>query len=57
MSPELGKCLAAMLPPRADVDEGLETQLLHAWWAKAASVDPAVVPPDTETLARTPQSV
>ncbi|MGN9846117.1 hypothetical protein ACTMTI_49190 [Nonomuraea sp. H19] len=41
----------------ADVDTGLETDLLMAWWQAAAEVDPQVVPPDEETLARTPRSV
>lgn len=41
----------------ADVDEGLETELLLAWWAEAARVDPRVVAPDANTLVRTPTSV
>lgn len=54
-----GRTLGLADPPltAADVDEGLEAQLLQAWWAEAASVDPAVVPPDTETLARAPRSI
>lgn len=37
-----------------DVEEGYESQLLLALWQRAASVDPRVVPPDEEVLARTP---
>ena len=37
-----------------DVEEGYESQLLLAWWKRAASVDPQVVSPDAEVLARTP---
>lgn len=37
-----------------DVEEGYESQLLLALWQRAASVDPQVVPPDEEVLARTP---
>lgn len=41
-----------------DVDEGLEQELLLAWWRAAADSDPAVVPPDsTDTLPGTPRSV
>ncbi|HZN18592.1 MAG TPA: hypothetical protein VFB84_10475 [Micromonosporaceae bacterium] len=37
-----------------DVADGLETQLLLAWWEAAARADPAVAPPDGRTLgART----
>jgi hypothetical protein len=54
-----GETLAVGDPlyPAADVDEGLEADLLVAWWQAAATVDPQVVPPDEETLARTPRSV
>ncbi|MGW2213504.1 hypothetical protein ACWCSD_00825 [Nonomuraea sp. NPDC001684] len=41
----------------ADVDDGLETDLLLAWWQAAAEVDPEVAPPGGDTLARTPRSV
>ncbi|MEV5896700.1 hypothetical protein [Nonomuraea fuscirosea] len=41
----------------ADVEEGLETELLLAWWQAAAEVEPEVVPPGGDTLARTPRSV
>jgi hypothetical protein len=34
----------------SDVEEGLEAELLGAWWAAAAESDPAVVPPDARTL-------
>jgi hypothetical protein len=37
-----------------DVEDGYESQLLLALWQRAASVDPQVVPPDAEVLARTP---
>ena len=37
-----------------DVAEGYESELLLALWQRAASVDPRVVPPDAEVLARTP---
>lgn len=37
-----------------DVEEGYESELLLALWQRAAEVDPRVVPPDTEVLARTP---
>lgn len=37
-----------------DVEEGYESQLLLALWQRAAEVDPRVVPPDEEVLARTP---
>ncbi len=37
-----------------DVEEGYESQLLLALWQRAASVDPRVVPPDEEVLARAP---
>jgi hypothetical protein len=37
-----------------DVEEGYESELLLAWWQRAASVDPRVVPPDEEVLARSP---
>lgn len=42
----------------ADVAEGLERELLLAWWAEAARTDESVVAPDAaDTLARTPGSV
>ncbi|MHA6759570.1 lipase family protein [Streptacidiphilus sp. PAMC 29251] len=41
----------------ADVQEGFEQDLLFAWWQEAARVDPAVVAPGADTLARTPRSV
>jgi hypothetical protein len=42
----------------SEVEEGLEADLLMAWWVEAARVDPAVVAPGaTDTLARTPASV
>ena len=40
-----------------DVDAGLEADLLLAWWAGAAQVDPGVAPVDAEVMARTPRSV
>ncbi|MFC8664055.1 hypothetical protein, partial [Streptomyces sp. NPDC057199] len=55
-----GEFLAVGDPPytAADVEEGLEQELLLAWWQSAADSDPAVVPPDAEdTLVSTPRSV
>jgi hypothetical protein len=41
-----------------DVEAGLESELLMAWWAEAARVDPVVVQPEApDTLVRTPGSV
>ena len=40
-----------------DVQEGMETELVAAWWAGAAQMDPGVIPPDAEVLARTPPGV
>jgi hypothetical protein len=37
-----------------DVEDGYESQLLLELWQRAASVDPQVVPPDEEVLARAP---
>jgi len=36
------------------VADGYESELLLALWSRAASVDPHVVPPDEEVLARSP---
>lgn len=54
-----GEFLAVGDPPyaAADVEEGFEQELLFAWWKAAAECDPAVVPPDAETLVATPASV
>ncbi|MEU7607189.1 hypothetical protein [Streptomyces sp. NPDC041003] len=54
-----GRTLAVGDPPftSADVQEGIETDLLMALWAEAARVDRRVVPPGADTLARTPGSV
>lgn len=54
-----GRRLAAGDPPytHKDVAEGLETDLLMAWWEAAAQVDNRVVPPTATTLARSPRSV
>ncbi|WP_432073888.1 hypothetical protein [Streptomyces wuyuanensis] len=41
----------------ADVEEGLEQELLLAWWRAAAERDPGVVPPSADTLVATPRSV
>lgn len=52
--------LLAIGDPRygaADVEEGFEEDLLFDWWRAAAETDPAVVPPDAETLVATPRSV
>ncbi len=40
-----------------DVEQGLEEELLRAWWAEAAATDPGVAGPDARTLARAPGSV
>ncbi|MEU4498101.1 hypothetical protein AB0F96_32900 [Streptomyces sp. NPDC023998] len=40
----------------ADVEDGLELELLLAWWKAAADVDPAVAPPGGDTLARSPRA-
>ncbi|MEU6824643.1 hypothetical protein ABZ921_28765 [Streptomyces atriruber] len=54
-----GRTLGVLDPPldASDVAEGLETELLLQWWAEAARTDPAVLPPDARTLARTPRAV
>ncbi|MGX1886816.1 hypothetical protein [Streptomyces sp. NPDC055287] len=54
-----GEFLAVGDPPysAADVEEGFERELLLAWWQAAAESDPAVVPPDADTLVATPRSV
>ncbi|MFB7608988.1 antibiotic ABC transporter ATP-binding protein [Streptomyces gardneri] len=41
---------SADLPPwdETDVEDGLEVELLMAWWEQAALVDPAVLPPEQE---------
>ena len=41
----------------SDVEPGLETELLLEWWEAAAAVEPQVVAPGADTLARTPGSV
>ncbi|MFF1611984.1 hypothetical protein ACFVYA_29720 [Amycolatopsis sp. NPDC058278] len=40
----------------ADVEPGLEEDLLLAWWWEAARVDPTVAPPEADTLVRVPGS-
>lgn len=54
-----GRTLGLLDPPldASDVADGLESELLLAWWAEAARTDPAVVPPGARTLARTPRTV
>ncbi|MFE2219822.1 hypothetical protein ACFW93_49030 [Streptomyces canus] len=54
-----GEFLAVGDPPytAADVAGGFEQELLLAWWQAAAGSDPAVVPPDADTLVATPRSV
>ncbi|MBJ3810528.1 hypothetical protein [Streptomyces flavofungini] len=54
-----GEFLAAGGPPytSADVEEGFERELLLAWWQAAAASDPAVVPPEADTLVSMPRSV
>jgi hypothetical protein len=41
----------------SDVDDAWEQELLMAWWAEAALIDPAVPPPNppAKTMARTPR--
>jgi hypothetical protein len=41
----------------SDVDAGVETELLLAWWAEAGRVEQRVVAPSADTLVRTPGSV
>jgi hypothetical protein len=41
----------------ADVQPGLETDLLMAWWTEAARIEASVVAPHADTLIRTPGSV
>ncbi|MFJ7181650.1 hypothetical protein ACIQXA_35990 [Streptomyces massasporeus] len=38
-----------------DICEGLDSELLAAWWHRAAVVDDRVVPPDEEVLGRAPR--
>lgn len=47
-----GRFLGGDGPPLTadDVDDGLETELLLAWWKRAAEIDPGVPPPDGRTL-------
>jgi hypothetical protein len=47
-----GRFLDAGVPPlvAGDVEAGLETGLLLAWWQAAAASDPQVVPPDGRSL-------
>ncbi|MFJ2236098.1 hypothetical protein [Streptomyces sp. NPDC087859] len=54
-----GRTLAVGDPPldASDIEDGFEIELLLAWWEEAARTDPAVLPPDARTLARTPQVV
>jgi hypothetical protein len=40
-----------------DVQDGIESDLLLAWWRAAADTDPQVVPPGADTLAGAPGSV
>jgi hypothetical protein len=39
----------------SDVDDDYSLALLSAWWERAATLEEAVVPPDAETLARSPR--
>ncbi|NNN36558.1 hypothetical protein HLK59_40640 [Streptomyces sp. S3(2020)] len=54
-----GRKLSVQDPPltAADVSQGLEADLLLAWWAEAARTDDAVPGPDARTLVRTPATV
>lgn len=47
-----GRFLSGDIPPlgASDVDDGLELELLTAWWRAAAKVDSGVMPPDARTL-------
>lgn len=38
----------------SDVNTRYEYDLLRAWWSRASATDDAVIPPDEETLARSP---
>ena len=51
--------MAAGLPPltASDVDNTDERELLRLFWEEAAKTDDAVMPPQAETRARTPQIV
>jgi hypothetical protein len=51
--------MAAGLPPlsASDVDSADESELLRLFWEEAAKTDDAVMPPQVETRARTPQIV
>src|SRR5215831_1846715 len=51
--------MAAGLPPSSasDVDNADEAELLRLFWEEAAKTDDAVMPPQAETRARTPQIV
>src|SRR5215471_16471197 len=51
--------MAAGLPPlsASDVDNADEAELLRLFWEEAAKTDDAVMPPQAETRARTPQIV
>src|SRR5258708_28416334 len=40
----------------SDVEAGYETDLLMALWERAARCDQAVIPPEEETLGRTPSA-
>jgi pimeloyl-ACP methyl ester carboxylesterase len=39
----------------SDVSDDYSLALLSAWWQRAAALDEAVVPPDAETLGRSPR--
>ncbi|GGL21058.1 hypothetical protein [Mangrovihabitans endophyticus] len=47
-----GRFLDGGIPPltAGDVEPGLETELLRAWWEAAAAVDPQVAAPDGRSL-------
>ena len=40
----------------ADINDGLEAELLLAWWEEASKIDAKVVSPRSETLVRVPGS-
>src|SRR4051812_43681773 len=53
-----GRVLSVGPPPVRPADlTDYEAAMLMAWWRAAAETDPAVMPPDARTLARTPAGV
>jgi len=52
-----GKKAGDPLYDASDLSEDWEIELLEQWWREAATVDPAMLPPDLRTKRRTPKSV